>query len=483
MQEAAPIKNGWFYLLLLGLLLGFNGLLFYSPQLAMVTVVGLAAAFFIFDLALFQKKLLVYLLIFSVPLSISSGTSFAFSLPAEPITGLLALFVLIRIVQGAVPRSIWSHPITVLLLADLGWMFICSVFSTMPVVSMKRFVVRAAFMLVYYLLFTQLFKEQKNIVRFYLLYLVSLAIVIIPTSIEHIPFGLTAQSSIYLAEPFFPEHTSYGAAIAFVLPMLVLLFIFPGKLGFPLRRHRLFFGILLAIILVGELLSYSRAAWISLALVVVFTFFVRWKVRLWHLLSIAVVGLALTFAYSGTVVKYIQETEAVSNQGGVGEHLRSATNIESDASNLERINRWSCAIRMFLDKPITGFGPGTYQFQYGPYQIREEMTYISTYNGDKGNAHSEYLTYLSEMGLPGILIFLVLLFTTLATGLQIIYKAPNDKVRLQALGILLGLITFMLHGIFNSFIDTDKSAILVFGSLAALTALDRFHSQPKELAE
>ena len=49
-------------------------------------------------------------------------------------------------------------------------------------------------------------------------------------------------------------------------------------------------------------------------------------------------------------------------------HISSMTNIKSDASNLERINRWNCAIRMFEDKPIFGFGPGTYMFVYAPYQ-------------------------------------------------------------------------------------------------------------------
>jgi len=51
--------------------------------------------------------------------------------------------------------------------------------------------------------------------------------------------------------------------------------------------------------------------------------------------------------------------------------------------------------------PVFGFGPGTYQFEYGPYQHSTEKTLISTNFGDRGNAHSEYIGPLAEEGLPG----------------------------------------------------------------------------------
>ncbi|MCK7541556.1 MAG: hypothetical protein MZV63_67070 [Marinilabiliales bacterium] len=40
----------------------------------------------------------------------------------------------------------------------------------------------------------------------------------------------------------------------------------------------------------------------------------------------------------------------------LGQHLRSASNISTDQSNLERINRWKCALRMFAEKPLCGMG-------------------------------------------------------------------------------------------------------------------------------
>src|ERR1700741_5654528 len=89
-------------------------------------------------------------------------------------------------------------------------------------------------------------------------------------------------------------------------------------------------------------------------------------------------------------------------------NIESMSNISTDVSNMERLNRWNCAIQMFQDKPYLGFGPGTYQFLYAPYQKSSMKTVISTNFGEKGNAHSEYLGPLCEQGFIGAGIVLVL---------------------------------------------------------------------------
>jgi hypothetical protein len=50
------------------------------------------------------------------------------------------------------------------------------------------------------------------------------------------------------------------------------------------------------------------------------------------------------------------------------------------------------ASRMVAERPWFGFGPGTYVFQYSPFQKSDELTLISTFAGDLGDAHSEYFS-------------------------------------------------------------------------------------------
>ena len=166
-----------------------------------------------------------------------------------------------------------------------------------------------------------------------------------------------------------------------------------------------------------------------------------------------------------------------SNSGNWTEHLLSVTNLQNNVSNLERMNRYRCAYRMFLDRPFFGFGAGTYPNAFIPFQKPEEMTRISVTNkgphppGRGGSAHSEYLRALSESGLPGLLIFLGLILISCKTGIRIFFKSKIFNHRIYALGILFGLLTFFIHGIFNNFLHQGKLAVLFWSLLMVLVNL------------
>jgi putative inorganic carbon (HCO3(-)) transporter len=73
---------------------------------------------------------------------------------------------------------------------------------------------------------------------------------------------------------------------------------------------------------------------------------------------------------------------------------------------------------------------------------------------------------------PGGMIYLVLMFVVIGYGLRVIYHSKDKQEHAIALGALLGLITFFVHGFFNAFLDSDKIAVLVFGSIAIIVCLD-----------
>jgi O-antigen ligase len=153
--------------------------------------------------------------------------------------------------------------------------------------------------------------------------------------------------------------------------------------------------------------------------------------------------------------------------------MQSAGNVTTDASNLERINRWSCAIEMFKERPVFGFGPGTYSFEYARFQRPENLTIISTNFGDLGNAHSEYLSTLSEMGLPGILFFIAFVISIFYTSIQLYYQTSPSETRLRILlmTIILSLSTYFIHAFLNNFLDTDKAAVPIFALCAIVVSL------------
>src|SRR5690606_24947111 len=110
------------------------------------------------------------------------------------------------------------------------------------------------------------------------------------------------------------------------------------------------------------------------------------KIR-WWFVAMACIGLiGAFFVFQDQVIMALEKNRQDSSDD-LAEHVNSISNVATDASNLERINRWNAALRMFEERPVLGFGPGTYKFFYAPYQHSSQLTIISTNFGDLGNAH------------------------------------------------------------------------------------------------
>jgi O-antigen ligase len=170
----------------------------------------------------------------------------------------------------------------------------------------------------------------------------------------------------------------------------------------------------------------------------------------------------------------------------IGDETKSITNISNDISNAERLNRWSCAYRMFLDHPLTGFGPGTYQFQYFSYQRESEMTRISVntpYNnplGKGGSAHSEYLLALSESGIFGFLGMAGIMLFSIFYGMRGYYAATLKTDKLLIASAMMAVITYASHTIFNNYLNIDKTASLFWISVSIIATIDsRYKNEDK----
>lgn len=438
-------------------------------------IAALAAAPLMLWLLLTQTARLTWLLFALIPLSVPmkvSGES-VIGFPSEGLLALLSVYLLFSgAVKPFVSGSIFKHPLVLLLLAEAVWMIVCSLFSDAPLISFKRVAMRLLFLQVFLIYAAHLMRKPNA--RYYLLFLMYAAGMVWPVIrafIAHQQYNFGQSAAYKMCLPFFVDHTIYGACIAFLLPMMLIL-TFSNRI-IRMRGVLYWFTIAATCLLVSaEVLSFSRAAWVSLIAAGLFGILLLMRVKLRAILIALALGGVLTAVYSDEIYQSISKNESISNKGDIGDHLLSATNVQSDASNTERLNRWMCAWRMAVAQPITGSGPGMYQFEYGKYQERIYMTRISTFSGNRGHAHSEYFTQLSETGFPGGLLFLAIVFSVIGYGMKVIYAEKEQATKLVLYGAVLGLITFYVHGIFNAFLDTDKMAALVFGSIAIVVCAD-----------
>jgi putative inorganic carbon (hco3(-)) transporter len=392
------------------------------------------------------------------------------SLPTEPLMfGVLLVFLANLIFENKYDRKASQHPISYLIYIALLWMLLTTFTSEFPIVSFKYLLSRLWFVVPFYFLAILVFKSMKNIKLFMWLYISALLLVIFYTISMHAQYGFEEDAGHWVMSPFYNDHTAYGAALAIFYPVIIGFIFFPGAT----RRTRIISFVIFLIMTAGIILSYGRAAWISVAVAAGVFLVVLLRIRFYWIALVAGLLIGIFFTFQQQILDRLEKNKQDSSANFI-EHVQSIYNISSDASNLERINRWQAALRMFNDRPILGWGPGTYQFVYAPYQRSREKTIISTNLGDKGNAHSEYLGPLSEMGIPGMLIVILLLIFVIYYGLRV-YKRGNIEVKFLSLMVTLGLITYFSHGILNNFLDTDKLSVPFWGFIAVIVALDIYH--------
>lgn len=436
-------------------------------------------------LAVHSPRKLLLLVVFLTPLSLPlttlmPGLPVDLFLPTEPILfGLLMLF-LFRLASGAqIEKKILVHPVSIMVWIYLFWILVTSITSSMPLVSFKFLLVKIWFVAGVYLMGIYLFENSANYSRFVWLYTLSLMVVIGYTVSRHLGYGLTdKQAAHYVMNPFYKDHTSYGAMLAMFLPfMMVFSFNSYSKSNF-----RWIARLVLVILAVALVLSYTRAAWLSLVMAMGVWILIRLKIRFKTMVITAISILAVILVFQKQIVMYLERNDEESSSDLV-EHFSSMSNITSDASNLERINRWSCAIRMFRERPVFGYGPGTYMFKYAPYQLKKERTIISTNAGDGGNAHSEYLGPLAESGLAGMVTVLMLIITVMYTAFMTYSRLRDPRLKGYLSGAIIGLITYYAHGLMNNFLDTDKASVPFWGFTAMIVTLDLYSRKSEQKPE
>ncbi|MFI5164336.1 MAG: O-antigen ligase family protein [Bacteroidia bacterium] len=423
--------------------------------------------------AFIALDVLVLIIIFFTPLAITLHDydfGVSLSLPTEPLLfGVMTIYILRLFYEGKVEKKIFFHPVTIAILINLTWIFFTCITSTLPAVSWKFMLSRMWFVIPFYFVALHFFNEKKNMRRHLWLYMISFALVIIYTLINHAIDNFSEAAAHIAMTPFYNDHTSYGAMLAMYLPVLIL-FAFDQESPRSMRYIAFF---MFLIFITGLIFSYTRAAWLSLigAAIALIIYLVR--IRIVPILAIVGTMIVLLFVYETDILIQLQSGRYKNTKNrDVEQRLQSITNVTTDASNTERFNRWASAIRMFREKPFFGWGPGTYQFQYAPFQISTEKTQISTNFGEKGNSHSEYIGPLAESGVIGLLTVLGIIVTTLLTAGKLIYHSPKKKTRLFAMAIALGLITYFIHGTLNNFLDTDKASAPFWGFIAILVAMD-----------
>ena len=135
---------------------------------------------------------------------------------------------------------------------------------------------------------------------------------------------------------------------------------------------------------------------------------------------------------------------------GMSALTSTATVAEADpeGSAEARYNIWRVARAIISENPVSGIGLGAYARAHATYAPRIGVPVAALGFRD---THSTYLNVAAETGLPGLFLFLAMIAVVVVPTERTRRAAKGTPRATQLLALELGLLGFMLAGVFGSF--------------------------------
>jgi O-antigen ligase len=194
------------------------------------------------------------------------------------------------------------------------------------------------------------------------------------------------------------------------------------------------------LITVGVVLTFSRGAAVGLVALILAVAALR-LVRARHLVGI-VLALVVVFA------AFPQYTVRLATLGEIGALAGDNVNRGTvGGAVLSRVTETLAAGLVIVDHPLIGVGPDMFNIYYEEYA---EDVGLLVRNDAFREAHNLYLGIGAELGIPGLVVFMIVLLITMRMLLQARRASIDRRPDLERLAtpFLLSLMTYAVTGLF-----------------------------------
>lgn len=458
------------------LLLGFGAITVLSLLVGIVAdmywLAGLPAVVLFAYLTVVDFRKIFYLLFFFIPLTVEvwlpNGT--VTDMPTEFMTVLLmGVYFVYTLRNGqTLSADFIKHPITLALLAHLGWFFVTSITSQNHIISLKYSLAKIWYVTTFFFLAGHILKGEKDLRLLTWVVLAPLVVTIFYVLRKHAAIGFGFAEIHTVVQPFYRNKVAYACMLTIFLPFV----------WFTRQMYRTWTWpwTLLAgatvLLLIGIEFSYTRAAYGMLVGAVGAYYVVKWRLMKLALAGASLLGLLYIadMVYHNNYLDHKPTYEKTITHEEFGD-LLSATTKGQDVSTMERVYRWVAGGNMIAERPVLGFGPGTFTHFYKTYTLHGFRTYVSD-NPEGSGIHCYYLMTTVEQGYFGGLLFVVLVFTVLLAGERIFHQTTDPNR--QRLVMMVLMTTVIIDGLLlmNDLVETDKIGSFFFLCMAVLVNVD-----------
>lgn len=413
----------------------------------------------------------IFLLLFlCIPLSTEFFISdhLATDLPTEPlIIGLMLIYLLVLITKPfSIRNSYIRHPFSILLLTHIAWITLTTFTSAAVGFSAKFLLAKIWYVVTFFYMTGHLIKTDRRIELLLWLVAVPLSLATTKVVLHHATLEFGFKTINIACPPFFRNHVNYAAILSLFLPFIWFLRKWTTHMLWR-RGVELMAGILIF----GVLTAYTRAAYVALAILPFAYIVIRLRLVKFAAIiaSISILGL-LTFLLTENKFMELVPTEQTVAHTELSDIVASTSELK-DVSTMERYYRWIAAANMIAERPVFGFGPGNFYHFYKSYVLSRFATYVSD-NPEKSGVHNYYLMTTLEQGFIGLIIFLLLIYTTIIYGETVYHASPNQRRKDLVMAALLSTLVIDAFLLINDMLETDKVGSFFFFNIAVIAIID-----------
>lgn len=327
---------------------------------------------------------------------------------------LMPVFFMARLLLAKEQLKLNSVIISFLIL--IGWAFTSTIWSISPIRTVIEVIQLFSFALVY-LLARNLTSEELD--KFFkILFLVTGGIAILGL----LEYVFISGSRI---------HTTFTNPNPFGIYMVMMFLV---ALSMAIMKENKIVNILSVLFLSVVFLSGSRASLGAVAVALIIVFIGIDKIqRKKALIKVSMIFIS-AFVFSQILLYlsvFIRQNVFV-DVSLLESITRSSSFVTSSLKG--RLEFWRVAFELFKNKPLTGYGQGTYfSAYYIEYGMNEWYTRFT---------HNHYLQVLSELGIIGVAMYLWFLWTGFKA---VVYNTKQSSKSIAFWGMVAAMVAFLLH--------------------------------------
>ena len=207
----------------------------------------------------------------------------------------------------------------------------------------------------------------------------------------------------------------YVAFLIMIIFPLIMMILYKDKKN---KKQRIIYIFIALIIMLNIALTFSRNGYVAFFIgCTVLVIIYNWKFI--SFLIFAAISVLIIPQTSGRILELADKSQ-----------------------NFTRIRLWETAIRMFKEHPILGVGNGNFVSYYDAYIKKYPELYIY-YEYKRYPTHNSYLKVLSELGILGIVPFILILSFSIINYIKFIVKRSNDLYKYMCMGFLASTVAFL----------------------------------------